>query len=74
MSNGTIGRLIKDHGFGFIKTADGIDLFFHRSEVQDVSFEMLKEGQQVDFKACLSHKGLKATNIKLPKNNAETAA
>ncbi len=43
MSTGTIGRLVRDHGFGFIKVADGIDLFFHRSEVLDVSFDLLKE-------------------------------
>ncbi len=68
MSTGTIERLIKDHGFGFIKVADGIDLFFHRSEVRDVSFDLLKEGQNVDFKVGLSTKGLKATNVKLLKN------
>ena len=69
MSTGIIGRLIRDHGFGFIKVADGIDLFFHRSEVQDISFDSLKEGQRVDFKASLGSKGLKATNVKLLKNN-----
>lgn len=70
MSTGTIGRLIKDHGFGFIKVGDEIDLFFHYSEVQDVSFDLLEEGQRVAFKASLGPKGLKATNVKLLKNKA----
>ncbi len=72
MSTGTVGRLVRDQGFGFIKVADGIDLFFHRSEVLDVSFDLLKEGQIVDFKANLGPKGLKATNVKLLKNKAKT--
>jgi CspA family cold shock protein len=67
MSTGTIGRLVRDHGFGFIRAADGIDLFFHRSEIEDVSFGSLKEGQEVEFKVSLSPKGLKATKVKLLK-------
>ncbi len=67
MSTGTIGRLVKDHGFGFIKAAEGIDLFFHRSEVEDASFGSLHEGQQVKFKVSLSPRGLKATDIRLLK-------
>ena len=67
MSTGTIGRLVRDHGFGFIKAADGIDLFFHRSEIEDVSFASLQEGQKVEFKVSLSPRGLKATKVKLLK-------
>ena len=67
MTTGTIGRLVKDHGFGFIKAGDGIDLFFHRSEVEDASFGLLHEGQEVRFKVSLSPRGLKATNVKLLK-------
>jgi len=67
MSTGTIGRLVRDHGFGFIRAADGIDLFFHRSEIEDVSFVSLQEGQRVVFKVSLSPKGLKATKVKLLK-------
>ena len=65
MSTGTIKRLVRDQGFGFIKIVDGFDLFFHCSELLDTSFDSLKEGQEVDFKASLSSKGLKATNVKL---------
>lgn len=72
MSTGIIKRLVRDHSFGFIKAADGIDLFFHRSEVRDVSFDLLKEGQRVNFKVSLGPKGLKATNVKFLKNKAKT--
>ena len=49
MPKGTIRRLIADRGFGFIRTAEGKDLFFHRSELEGVDFNSLREGQQVEF-------------------------
>ena len=48
MAKGTIARLM-DRGFGFIKTDDGTDLFFHRSELDGVEFSSLREGQEVEF-------------------------
>ena len=49
MAKGTIRRLIADRGFGFIQTAEGKDLFFHRSELQGVEISDLREGQEVEF-------------------------
>jgi CspA family cold shock protein len=48
MAKGTIRRLT-DRGFGFIQTAEGTDLFFHRSELEEVEFNSLREGQEVEF-------------------------
>lgn len=49
MAKGTIKRLILDRGFGFIQTAEDEELFFHRSDLQDVQFADLREGQEVEF-------------------------
>ena len=49
MAKGTIRRLITDRGFGFIKAEDETDLFFHRNELQEVDYDSLTEGQQVEF-------------------------
>lgn len=49
MANGTIRRLITGRGFGFIQTAESEDLFFHRSELQGIDYNSLREGQQVEF-------------------------
>jgi len=49
MPKGTIRRLIADRGFGFIKTDNGEELFFHRSELQGVEYRSLREGQEVEF-------------------------
>ncbi|MFC1919124.1 cold-shock protein [Chloroflexota bacterium] len=48
MTKGTIARLM-DRGFGFIKTKEGGDLFFHRTELEGVEFNNLSEGQEVEF-------------------------
>jgi len=48
MAKGTIGRLM-DRGFGFIKTEQEGDLFFHRNELEGVEFNSLREGQEVEF-------------------------
>jgi len=48
MPKGTIARLM-DRGFGFIKTEDETDLFFHRNELEGVEFNSLSEGQEVEF-------------------------
>ena len=48
MPKGTIRRLM-DRGFGFIKTEDETDLFFHRNNLEGVEFNGLSEGQEVEF-------------------------
>ena len=48
MAKGTVARLM-DRGFGFIKTEEGGDLFFHRNELEGVEFNSLQEGQEVEF-------------------------
>ncbi|TAK54899.1 MAG: cold-shock protein, partial [Dehalococcoidia bacterium] len=50
MATGTIKRLARDRGFGFIRP-DGAteDIFFHTSAVQGGAFDSLEEGQTVEF-------------------------
>ena len=48
MAKGTIRRLM-DRGFGFIKTEDEADLFFHRNDLEGVEFHNLSEGQEMEF-------------------------
>ena len=50
MATGTITRLVRDRGFGFIQTSDSSDeVFFHSSSVDQPTFDELKEGQEVEF-------------------------
>ena len=60
---GTI-KTLTDKGYGFI-TVDGEekDLFFHNSELKEVTFEELKQGDRVSFDKAESPKGINAVNV-----------
>ena len=65
MTNGTIARLLIDKGFGFIRDESGVEHFFHRSAVRGAVFELLREGQRVDFTIEESQKGPRAGDVRL---------
>ncbi len=50
MSTGQITRLMKDRGFGFIKSASSSEeVFFHATSLNAVTFDELREGEDVEF-------------------------
>jgi len=59
---GKIKRLM-DRGYGFIEDLDGSSYFFHRSDLKDVSFDDLKEGDLVSFDPGENEKGKNASNV-----------
>ena len=61
---GTIKKVVRDKGFGFILTSDGKEVFFHRSGLQQMDFDGLKEGATVEFEVEQSEKGPRATNVR----------
>ena len=62
---GTIKKVIRDKGFGFIVPDDGSDdVFFHRSRVERVQFEDLREGDEVEFQVRPGEKGPQAFAVK----------
>jgi len=64
---GTIKKIVKDKGFGFITPDDGGDeVFFHRSRLSPkVYFEDLREGSEVQFEVRPGEKGRQAFNLRL---------
>ena len=64
MATGTIKRLVRDRGFGFILGQDGVELFFHRSALQGEGFDRLTEGQPVEFDVEKGDKGPRAANVR----------
>jgi len=65
MQTGTIARLLIDKGFGFIRDENGLEHFFHRSSVRGAVFELLREGQRVEFVIEESQKGPRAGDVRL---------
>jgi CspA family cold shock protein len=61
---GTIKRVIRDRGFGFIRSAEGQEVFFHRSGLQNLNFDSLKEGDNVEFELERGEKGPRAVNVR----------
>ncbi|MCX6811518.1 MAG: cold shock domain-containing protein [Candidatus Berkelbacteria bacterium] len=64
MEQGKIARLVADRGFGFIsREGQEKDLFFHSTELQDVEFKDLSEGDEVQFEVSETPKGPSATKV-----------
>ena len=63
---GTIKRLVKDKGFGFIVPDNGgAEVFVHRSRLAPkVYFDDLREGDEVEFQVRDGEKGPQALNLK----------
>jgi CspA family cold shock protein len=71
MPKGTI-KLISDRGFGFIRMAEGKDLFFHRKELEGVDYDSLREGEEVEFEVGRDHIGRpQAVRVRLAPPKAE---
>ena len=66
MPKGTI-KLISDRGFGFIRTTEGKDLFFHRKEFEGVDYDSIGEGKEVEFEVGRDRVGRpQAVRVRLP--------
>jgi len=65
MEQGTIKRLT-DRGFGFIEAESDEyddDLFFHANELEGVEFDVLTEGETMEFEVTETPKGMNAVNV-----------
>ncbi len=63
--NGMIKKITRDRGYGFIRAEDGVDYFFHRSELRGgLTVDELQEGRRVVFDAIQGDKGPRAADIR----------
>lgn len=62
---GKIRKLIRGRGYGFIEAEDGREIFFHETGLEDIEFDLLQEGQQVEFDVEQGPKGPRAVSVKL---------
>lgn len=64
---GTIVRIVRDRGFGFIRMANGEEIFFHASGMVGYPFDSLQEGQTVEYEVSQDTRGRgqRAVNVRL---------
>ncbi|NIS70968.1 MAG: cold shock domain-containing protein [Proteobacteria bacterium] len=62
---GTIKRIIRERGFGFISAEDGREIFFHRSALEGIDFDALEEDNGVEFNAERGPRGPRAVNVRM---------
>ncbi len=60
-----VTRLFPEEGYGFLKTLDGREIFFHRNSVVNAGFGNLDVGTEVSFVEELGEKGPQASTVKI---------
>lgn len=61
--HGTVARLFPEADYGFLVSAEGDEVYFHRNSVADDGFDRLQVGTRVRFGAEPGDKGLQATAV-----------
>src|SRR2546428_13743653 len=74
MARGTIAKVVRDRGFGFIRGNDGKEVFFHRSGLIGMNFDDLEQGTVADFEVEKGPKGLRAATVRSAAGNAPAPA
>jgi cold shock CspA family protein len=46
---GVVRRLMREDGYGFLESADGREIYFHRNSVREPGFDTLQPGARVTF-------------------------
>ena len=60
---GVVVRLFRDHGYGFIKSLDGEEIFFHRNSLPNNDFDRLELGTGVQWVEEEGEKGPQASTV-----------
>ena len=65
MPTATVARLDPSGEFGFLETADGRQIYFHRNSVLNGGFARLAVGSHVTFAEELGEKGAQVSTLRL---------
>ena len=60
---GTVKNFNAERGYGFIRTEEGKDVFFHFSVIQCEGFKTVNPGDEVEYEYNETEKGLRATKV-----------
>jgi CspA family cold shock protein len=63
-TKGRIKKMVRDRGFGFIRGDDGKEVFFHRSGLNAGDYDVLNEGDVVEYVVQEGPRGARAENVR----------
>lgn len=58
-----VAKLFPEEGYGFLETADGREVYFHRNSVKDSGFDRLEIGTEVRFAEGSGEQGPQASAV-----------
>ncbi len=64
-NEGMVKLLFRDKGYGFLRTLDNQDIYFHKNSVLHDDFDRLETGTGVRYKAQMGEKGLQASSVQI---------
>lgn len=62
---GFVTKIFADEGYGFLRSLDGEEVYFHRNSIVGARFENLEPGAGVNYTAELGEKGLQASTVQV---------
>jgi len=62
--SGRVSKLFPEEGYGFLTTADGTEVYFHKNSVLHDAFDRLTVGARVTFNEELGEKGVQASTVR----------
>ncbi|NEP16101.1 MAG: HPF/RaiA family ribosome-associated protein [Leptolyngbya sp. SIO4C1] len=69
-----VTKLFPEENYGFLKTLDGQEVYFHRNSVTNADFERLEFGTGVHFMSVEGEKGLQASTVRVVNKPGASAA
>ena len=61
--HGSVKRIFREAGYGFIHFEPGRDVFFHRASLRELDFDSLEPGMPVEFVLEEGQRGLQAAQV-----------
>jgi cold shock CspA family protein len=71
--SGIITKIFAEEGYGFLRSLDGDEIYFHRNSIVNDDFDRLKPGTGVSYTAEVGENGLQASSIQVLDKTMESS-
>jgi cold shock CspA family protein len=63
--SGIITKIFSEEGYGFLRTLEGDEIYFHQNSIVNDEFDRLQPGTGVSYTAELGEEGLQASSVQV---------